>query len=1143
MNDALRASQAIDKGASSPSPTPRPTHHHLTELQRNRRLNNRSAPPSSLNRLKQTGKHALDNTSGQPTMGGGRELKNKSDYPALAQRPVGQWISNIYKERINQFYSSGQWEKYNLLAMMTEGTASGEPHVKLSVWDAPDTTRPTFEDAVSHEFKKTEVGAWFGPSWSTHWFKVILTVPEELRDKELLELHWDANNEGLVWTEDGKPLQGLTGGGERTEWILPKEFKDGKEHTIYIEMACNGMFGNAPGGDSIQPPDPNKYFQLGKADIVAVNPQARALWIDIWIIGDAAREFPKESWEQHKALKVATDIIDAFELGNKDSILKCRKIAQEYLGPDVDSHKVYSTDKDHQVYGIGHCHIDSCWLWPWAETKRKVVRSWSNQCDLMDRYPELHFACSQAQQYKWLKELYPYAFDRVKTKVKEGRFHPIGGSWVEHDTNMPSGESLVRQFLYGQRFFESNFGERCQTFWLPDTFGYSAQLPQLCRLAGMSRFLTQKLSWNNINNFPHTTFNWVALDGSQVICHMPPSETYTAEAHFGDVKRSVSQHKSMDQDHTSLLVFGKGDGGGGPTWQHLEKLRRCRGMSDQVGMLPRVHMGKTVDDFFDKLEPKAKTFVTWYGELYFELHRGTYTTQANNKYNNRKSESLLRDIEWLATIATLSDNGKDYKYPKKDIDDMWEAVLLCQFHDCLPGSSIEMCYDDSDELYDKVFKTGEKILEDLHNVLGISTTTTGCISETVALNTLPWHRREVVEIAENEAGVACGDGQMLAIRPFKVDEEKPAVTIEEVSDGVFVLQNDQLRVKVEDGYITSLYDRVADREVIEKGGKANQYVVFDDKPLYWQAWDVEVYHLDTRKELTCGKTSISEQKSHRVSLTTEIKISEQSSLKSTITLSAALKGVQSWVECHAEVDWHEAMKFLKVEFPVDVRNTEASYESAYGVVRRPTHYNTSWDMAKFEVCCHRFADLSEHNYGVSILNDSKYGFATVGNLMRLSLLRSPKAPDGNADMGTHQIRWAIFPHEGNLSSSTVRAAYAFNNPLKLLSAPDAAQSTLTKSPVTLTGDGSLVLDTVKRGEDDEDVTRGDLPKRKGRNVILRVYDSLGGQSKGTIETTWDVKRVYKCNLLEDDLEEIKIDDGKFNITLRPFEIASYRLEL
>jgi alpha-mannosidase len=583
--------------------------------------------------------------------------------------------------------------------MMNEGTASGEPHVKLHVHDVPDLARPTFKHVIAQEFRPTHVGDAFGPSWSTHWFKVQLTVPPELRKKEHLELHWDTNSEGMVWSEDGNPLQGLTGGGERIEWILPTSFRDGKEHTIYIEMACNGMFGNPMGGDTIQPPDPNRYFQLSKAEIVAVNLVARQLWIDIWIIGDAAREFPTDSWEQHKAMKVATSIIDAFKLGDQQSLIKGRKIAEEYLGKEVSSSKVYDSGAEPLVYGIGHCHIDTCWLWPWAETKRKVARSWSSQCDLMDRYPEHRFACSQAQQYKWLKEYYPYAFDRVKEKVKKGTFQPIGGSWVEHDTNMPSGESLVRQFLYGQRFFESHFGERCQTFWLPDTFGYSSQLPQLCRLAGMTRFFTQKLSWNNINKFPHTTFNWVSLDGSQVICHMAPSETYTADANFGDVRRSVTQHKSMDQDPTSLLVFGKGDGGGGPTWEHLEKLRRCRGMSDQVGLLPRVHMGQSVEDFFDRLEKKVAEgtdLVTWYGELYFELHRGTYTTQANNKLNNRKSEIMLRDIELLATMATLQDSS--YKYPKKEIDFMWEATLLCQFHDCLPGSSIEMCYDDSDEV-------------------------------------------------------------------------------------------------------------------------------------------------------------------------------------------------------------------------------------------------------------------------------------------------------------------------------------------------------------------------------------------------------------------------------------------------------------
>jgi alpha-mannosidase len=1073
-------------------------------------------------------------------------------YPQLAARPKGKQITDIYRSRLQQFVDNGQYRKQGLLAKLDDDRLSGEPNVKLSVWSAPDLSRPTFQEATKKENKyhPTSKGASFGPSWSTHWFKVQFTIPSSWSSKPLIELHWDANNEGMVWTADGKPLQGLTGGGERVEWIIPKECrKYGETQTIYVEMACNGMFGNAPGGDSIQPPSPDKYFQLAEADLVSVNEDARALRYDFWIIGDAAREFPADSWEQHKALQVCNQIMDCFIAGegSNASIKECRKIAKSYLGDDIDSAKVYDNDNPALVNGIGHCHIDTCWLWPWAETRRKVARSWSTQCDLLDRYPEHRFCASQAQQYKWLEELYPYAFDRVKAHVKDGRFQPIGGSWVEHDTNMPSGESLVRQFLYGQRFFESRFGERCRTFWLPDTFGYSSQLPQICRLAGMNRFFTQKLSWNNINNFPHTTFNWVSLDGSQVICHMAPSETYTAEAHFGDVKRSVTQHKSMDQDATSLLVFGKGDGGGGPTWGHIEKLRRCRGMSDKIGLLPRVSMGGSAEDFFDRLEERAATgkteFVTWYGELYFELHRGTYTTQANNKRNNRKAEVLLYDIEYLATLASIK-NKKDYVYPKKEIDFMWESVLLCQFHDCLPGSSIEMCYDDSDELYAKVFETGRKVLKDATHALGFTDDTN---ATPLALNTLGWERNELSTGSEGSPrGAYRIIGQPANALTNYVSED--AVDVVEQVDGVFVLENTNLKVKVKDGVVVSLFDKQAGRESIPKGAKANQFVIFDDKPLYWQAWDVEVFHLESRKELhASSNTTITSDKKHHASVTTTTKISDRSWIKSTITLIAD----SSYVEVSAEVEWHETMKFLKVEFPTNLVNTEASYETQYGIVRRPTHYNTSWDMAKFEVCCHKWADLSENGYGISVLNESKYGFAVCGSLMRLSLLRAPKAPDAHADMGRHHIRWAILPHQGSLSSTTVRAGYEFNHPMTVHHhpAPRTLTDLMTAFKLLESSNPSLIVDCIKRAEDDADATNGWLPaksvkKSSDRHVVLRVYDSLGGRSRGTIGFgPVKVAKAWKCNVLEDELEEVKIGNDGLEIELRAFEVATFKFLL
>ncbi|CRK05543.1 Alpha-mannosidase like protein [Verticillium longisporum] len=1078
-------------------------------------------------------------------------------YLLRAPAPVGKKITSLYKKRLVNFFTPGQWEKVNLLASLNHGAYSSSPHVKLSVWDAPGTTRPTFLEATAdaNTFRDTQVGEAFGPSWTTHWFRCQLTLPEALCDEGVhVELHWDCNNEATVWTADGEPLQGLTGRGERVEWVVPASFKDGREHVVYLEMACNGMFGNGPGrpifknnagGDSIQPPDQDKYFKLSKAELVAVNLPARMLHMDFAIINDAAMELAEDKWEQHEALNVASRIIDTFRVGDESSIAKCRKIAAEFLGDDIDSPAVYETKLDRRptIYAIGHCHIDTCWLWPWAETKRKVVRSWSNQCDLMDRYPELNFACSQAQQFKWLKEIYPYGWERVKAKVKSGQFHPIGGSWVEHDTNLPCGESLVRQFLYGQRFFEAEFGFRSTTSWLPDTFGFSCQIPQICRLAGMPRFMTQKPCFNSVNEFPHTTFNWVALDGSQVICHMPPCKTYTAEANYTDITKSISNHKSLDQDNTALMAFGKGDGGGGPTWQHLERLRRLRGMADTMGVIPRVHAGATVDQFFDRLETKASSLVTWYGELYFELHRGVYTTQARTKLHNRSSEILLHDIELLATIASIQDKG--YKYPKKELDEMWQGVLLCQFHDCLPGTAIEMCYDDSEKIYANVKETGVVLLRQIFAVLGVDTNAAVDVQNlefAVALNTLPWPRKELIDVSETEVVVASGEGHALAVESFQASaDDAKAVTVQEITPGLFQLQNAHLTVKVENGTITSVYDRRARRETL--AGKANQYVVFDDKPIYWQAWDAEVYHLDTREELSNSNTTIHEDKGHRASVVTETRISENSSIRTTISLTSVLDEQPSLIECTADVDWHETMKFLKVEFPVKVSNTEASYETQYGVIKRPTHYNTSWDMAKFEVCCHKFADLSEHNYGVSILNDSKYGFATVGNVMRLSLLRSPKAPDGNADMGRHRIRWAMMPHRGGLGAQTVRAAFNFNNPLRLVATPNGRPDVLANAPIALTGDDNLVLDWIKRGEDDEDVSLDDLPKRKSRSVVVRVYDAVGGFSRGTIKTTFAVDKVFKANILEDDLEEVASEGGSFDISLEPFEIVTYRVLL
>jgi alpha-mannosidase len=426
-------------------------------------------------------------------------------------------------------------------------------------------------------------------------------------------------------------------------------------------------------------------------------------------------------------------------------------------------------------------------------------------------------------------------------------------------------------------------------------------------------------------------------------------------------------------------------------------------------------------------------------------------------------------------------------------------------------------------------------------------------SKLVALNTLPWQRSEIVRLPDvkNQVayGMAHGNGLgPLTVRPLASQYSVSTASILEIRPNVYELRNTQFVVQVTDGAITSLYDIAADREIIPKGQKAAQLVIYDDKPLYWQAWDVEVYHLKSRQELSPHKVSISESSMHRVSLEIETKISDKSWIKTTMSLAAAIGNTPTAIEISAEISWHETMRFLKVEFPVDITNTEASYETQFGIVRRPTHYNTTWDMAKFEVCCHKFADLSEATYGVSILNDSKYGFATQGNVMRLSLLRAPKAPDAHADMGMHSTRYAIFPHQGPLNHVTVRKAFEFNNPLKIVGHSSPSHGLL--NTFNIHNAPNLVLDTIKRAEDDEDISRGDLPVKKGHSVILRIYDSLGGKSKGVL--TWGalrVKRVVRCSALEDEEEEVKeyreLEDGEKGVVIavRAFEIVTVKVEL
>ncbi|OWZ80875.1 alpha-mannosidase [Cryptococcus neoformans Bt85] len=1088
---------------------------------------------------------------------------SKLDYPQRTTEAKYKHLGSI-RGRLDQFIG-GHYANYNLSSLLYAHRLDDSEHVKLEVWSAPGLTKPTFEEAKRQTFKSTKKGESFGPSWTNHWFKVTLYIPKEWSDYEKVQFEFDCSGEAMIFTTDGDPIHGLTGGfGEdrRVEFIIPRSARNAGVAHYYIEASCNGMFGI----NNMDPPDPNRYYRLNSADLVVPNEEAWRLMWDFNAIHQVYNTLPDDSALAKKAQWVANEILNVFETGSLESVTRGREVAQTILGKDWEKKLQEESENAGMekgvLWGIGHCHIDTAWLWPFHVTQQKSARSWSTQCDLMDRYPEHRFSATQAQQFKWVEQLYPSLFARIKEKVSEGNFQPLGATWVEMDTNLPSGEALVRQFLYGQRYYESRFGFRSDTFVLPDTFGYSSQLPQISRQAGAENFFTQKLSWNSINNFPHSTFNWVGLDGSQVLTHMTPVDNYNSQCNIDDIRRGVTGHKNLDVTSEALLLFGNGDGGGGPTPPMLEKLRRARAIGqrpDAGGQLPLVKMGGSFSEFFYSVRKETENGTRlpyWRGELYFELHRGTYTSHASIKKGNRKSEILMRQAEYAATIASLVDT--DYEYPKERFDVAWEDLLLCQFHDVLPGSGIAMIYEDAEKKYAALHSSITGILNEANSILFKQSTPLDFPSpaevqgQVFAINTIPnYSRREVVEVHLGKGATGLrqvsaqvtddgkkgwllmsteNNGGMVALP--KGVYASPRVTIVLGKDDVAVMSNDNISLQIKDGRIASIYDKALERELVAPG-QTGGLVIMEDHPNFWDAWDVDEFHLEKQKHLKFGSLHVKENGPLRGIISTTCRVGK-SLIQIDIVMDAigaSMKpGARSMIRFDAVVDWKEKHQFLKFELPLDIYSDFATYDTQFGTVARPTHRNTSWDAAKFEVCAHKFADLSEYGYGVAILNDCKYGYATQGNVMRLSLLRAPTQPDADCDIGTHSFSFAIYPHTSTfIESDVAQVAYAFNSPLSVRCAPKnflANVSPLARSsPFTLEGAANVMLETIKRGEDDQ--FSGD----KTKTIILRVYEHLGGHAKVKLNVTHlAVVKAELVNILEDHLETLHLypldDKGK-----------------
>jgi alpha-mannosidase len=780
----------------------------------------------------------------------------------------------------------------------------------------------------------------------------------------------------------------------------------------------------------------------------------------------------------------------------------------------------------------GHAHLDLAWLWPVAETRRKGRRTFSSVLSLMDRYPDFTFNQSSAQLYRWIEQDAPELFERIRERVKEGRIEPIGGSWVEPDSQMPSGESYVRQLFYGQRYFEEKFGRRSTVAWLPDTFGFSPGVPQLLRGAGLRGFFTYKMNWSETNEFPYDLYEWEGLDGSTIVGHdfENPGSDYNGNICPCDLYGVWKNFEGKRLHNESIFSFGWGDGGGGPSEEMLENYGRLK----DFPAMPRLRM-TGVEEFFASLPEEG--LPRWVGELYLELHRGTLTTQAKVKKLNREAEHRLLEAEAFSTIAALLGE----QYPGADLEEAWKKVLLNQFHDVLPGSSVPEVYKDAHrelaesvqtatEARDAALKTlsggGEGAVLVSNAGLNPRSLTAviphaGTIADRKG-NPLPTQQVEggllVHDPARRVPGLGWtvlreGDGEAL--------ESGDAVRIESTDGGV-VLENSLLRVEVGDGgSLTRVYDREAGREVLT--GVGNKLMAYTDKPRNWEAWDVDPeYELEPEEVPGARSVEVVEEGPLRAAVRVVRRWRS-----STITQTYRLLSGSRRVDIETHVDWHERRMLLRTLFPMNVRSHEATFETMFGAVRRPTHRNTSWDAARFEVSAHRWCDLSEPGYGVALLNDGKYGHSVRDNVLGISLLRGSLYPDPLADEGEHSFTYSLYPHPGDWTEGgVVEEAFTLNSPLVTTAAGEEAE------------EGSLV-----RAEG-LTLALGGLKKvEEGEALILRLYEPRGARGESVLHFAGGVGSIERTNLLEEpEGEAPEVVGDAVHLSVRPFEVVTLRVE-
>ena len=992
----------------------------------------------------------------------------------------------------------------------------------------------THDQAARQVFAPFAVGDRWGAAWDTVWFRFEGEVPHAWAGREVVALVRLGSRggegftcEGLVW-RDGVPIRALNV--FRSDVPVAAPAKGGECVDFRVEAAANPSTEGGTGYRIAPRCGTVPLFRLEQAELACFDREADALLHDYRVAAEAMFVLPGGP-RRARLLYALNDAANRLDPACPATVPAAREALRGVLA-------CRNGDSAHHVSAVGHAHIDTAWLWPLRETIRKCARSFSTALAYMEEYPDYVFGCSQPQQYAWMKAYYPTIYEGIKKAVARGQWELIGSMWIEPDCNLPSGESLVRQVLHGKNFFLDEFGYETHDLWIPDVFGYSAALPQIMRRSGIDSFVTQKISWNQTNPFPHHTFLWEGLDGSRVFAHFPPADTYNADLAPTILHYVETNFRDHDRAGRSLLAYGWGDGGGGPTTAMLEAAARLR---DFEG-LPKVTQEK-VSAFLPKAWADARDLPVWSGELYLELHRGTYTTQAAVKRANRRCEHLLHDAEFYAVL--VPDAGVDRVNDPRAVHDVarpgehtvaayldraWKLLLLNQFHDIIPGSSIAWVYEDAARDHATVEHLCEAVAGPARRALAARIDTGPTRSPLLVFNPTGFDRQEVVSLPSGASALVSAPAYGYIVHDLAAPaSDLPPVSVSADESGA-VLDNGIVRAVLDtEGRLTSLHDYRLNRELIPAGERGNVFELYQDYPNAHDAWDIDPFALETGAEVagTGGTLEVGESGPLRV----EVRVSHRIGA-SEVTQRVRLRAGSARLDFDTEVDWQENRRLLKVAFPVNVRAARATYETQFGHVERPTHRNTSWDTARFEVCAHRWADLSEgDSHGVALLNDGKYGHAIHGYTLRLSLLRAPAEPDPTADRGHHRFTYALLSHPGDFRAGGVMAeAAALNARLDLItiSPQDGGAGSLARQSFFSVDQANVVLDTVK-------------PAEREDAIIVRMYEAHGTRRRVTFRTSLPVRTLVRADLMERTLEAVPHHNGAVTFEIAPFEIVTWKI--